>query len=171
MEAHKPLTIEEIEASMRPGKLSLVGFLGTEERLAEVLELDDETVRSMSLTHDQISDKMIYYSNLRLNLFKTKTQRFIKGDYDPSASEDYLVLDEGHLFGRPEVGFFGFQECPWRDGAMGIGDEHFVNVAKNKVLFYSDLIPHLIKVHHFYEGFKSPFRVDPKSAAEAFDLI
>ena len=83
MEAHKPLTIEEIEASMRPGKLSLVGFLGTEERLAEVLELDDETVRSMSLTHDQISDKMIYYSNLRLNLFKTKTQRFIKGDYDP----------------------------------------------------------------------------------------
>ena len=53
---------DSLEESMKPGGLSMGGFLGEYEKLDEVLSADDETIKKLSLTHEQIASRLEYFS-------------------------------------------------------------------------------------------------------------
>ncbi len=52
----------KIQEQMKPGVITLDGFLGTDTRnLIDILVEDDGTVRRLGLTHAQIADRMEYF--------------------------------------------------------------------------------------------------------------
>ena len=145
---------EILEASMRPGKLSMGGFLGDAERLDEVLRADDETVRRLGLTHEQIADRIEYF--IRVIGYPTKEGKVVDGKY----------LGGG-------VVYRGCQTCPWKDlGIMPHSNlDLFVrNQDTHEELRFPGAIVHLIRNHYFYEGKQSPYRVDPEQAVRVLDV-
>ncbi len=146
---------ETIEASMKPGRLSMGGFLGDVERLDEVLRADDETVRKLGLTHEQIADRIEYF--LRAIGYPTIDGKVVDGKY----------LGGG-------VAYRGGQACPWNDVDFMMPNSTlnlFVrNQTTNEELRFPGAIAHLIRQHHFYEGKQSPYRVDPEKAVRVLDI-
>ena len=70
----------------------------------------------------------------------------------------------------------GGQKCPWSSckGAIGLGSDHDWRIKNRKTgsqLRGPGLIVHLIKTHHFFEGFESPYRVDPRALAELLEPL
>jgi hypothetical protein len=144
-----------LEESMRPGQLSRGGFLGTEERLEDVLKADDETVKRLGLTHDKIADRIEYFISA-VN-YPEREGQLIKGKY---------------LVGG--ITYRGGQECPWRDAGFMMPDSSMdmfiINQELNEELRFPGAIVHLIRKHHFYEGKGSPYRVDPEKAARVLEI-
>src|SRR5215470_12581218 len=50
------LPLEEVEARMRPGRFSQVGFLGPTESLAHVLETDARALSELGLDQREVAD-------------------------------------------------------------------------------------------------------------------
>jgi hypothetical protein len=105
-------------------------------------------------------------------------QRFGSVEYD---GEHVLVGDRFLV----EVAIScGSQECPWggrgsaaaradERGAMcaiGSGEWRIENRRHQLELRGPELITHLISAHGFFEGFQSPYRVDPAALAELLEL-
>jgi hypothetical protein len=79
--------------------------------------------------------------------------------------------------------FKGFQICPWaldphhqqcsagKGVQYGAVDWQIKNKRKKITLSGPGLIVHLIRDHHFFEGLKSPCRVDPSDLAKLLELI
>src|SRR5262249_57554118 len=51
-------TEAEIEARMRPGAFSRTGFLGSEEKLRDVVAADAETLQNLHLSYAEIASKL-----------------------------------------------------------------------------------------------------------------
>jgi hypothetical protein len=143
----------DLEGSMRPGRLSNGGFLGKNERLDDVLKADDEAVKRLGLTHEKIADRIEYFIKAAGILISTGK-----------------VVDEKYLVGG--IISKGIQPCPWNDAMPYCNLEVFVkNLETKEQLDFPGGIVHLIREHHFYEGKQSPYRVDPEKAARVLDLI
>jgi hypothetical protein len=157
------LTIEELEKRMRPGQFSVHGFLGKNEKLEDVLNKDEETLRNNNLTYEELSAKL---NNLVTDTVSSKMR---------SASIYPYKIDI-------EL-FKGFQICPWTEDphsgqcAAGRGVRHasinweISNQRRRLKMSGPGLIIHLIRDHHFFEGFESPYRVDPLKLARLLELI
>jgi len=140
----------ELEMHGGWGNYSKGGFLGRGEGLLEVVHGDEETVRNLGVTHDEIADRIEYF---------IKSYRFGEKDI---IDDKYEVNADGYM---------GMQECPWEDPAdYGAMDYSVKNLRLNETLSFPGLIVHLIRAHHFYEGRKSPYRVDPVHAVRVLDL-
>lgn len=144
-----------LEEKMRPGNLSNGGFLGTDERLDEVLKADEESVKALGLTHEQIADRLAY---------------FVKAAGYPS--REGKLVDGKYLVGG--VAYRGGQKCPWGDAGFMMPsssiDLFVKNLSLGEQLNFPGAIVHLIREHHFYEGKQSPYRVDPKNATRVLDI-
>ena len=144
-----------LEASMKPGKLSDGGFLGSDEKLDEILRADDETVNRLGLTHERIADRLAYFVNAVG--YPSREGRIVDGKY--------LVGGET---------WRGGQECPWGDIGFAMPnssvDLYVRNQEIGEQLDFPGGIVHLIREHHFYEGRQSPYRVDPEKAARVLDI-
>jgi hypothetical protein len=148
---------------MRPGRFSVLGFLGPAEHLAEVLARDDATVRELDLTHRRLADEL---SGL-LALAEGDTRR--------------RVTVERHFRVAVTV-YKGFQICPWapqppRGQCTAEGGPRFAsldwtvrNLRTGTQERGPGLLEHLIRAHHFYEGIESPYRVSPARLAQLLDL-
>ena len=147
--------MDTIEASMKPGKLSMGGFLGDAERLDEILRADDETVRKLGLSHEQIADRIEYFINAI--------------GYPTSGGK---VIDGKYLGGG--VAYRGGQECPWNDVGFMMPASNLDLFVKNQItneeLRFPGAIGHLIRQHHFYEGKGSPYRVDPIKIVRVLEI-
>jgi len=145
----------DLEASMKPGKLSVGGFLGADEKLNDILKADDETVKRLGLTHDKIADRIEYFVNAV-----------------GYPSREGKLVDGKYLVGGTT--WRGGQECPWNDAGFMVPhsdmDVFVRNQELNEELKFPGAIVHLIKQHHFYEGKKSPYRVDPEKAARVLNI-
>ncbi|HMA68689.1 MAG TPA: hypothetical protein VKN74_02370, partial [Candidatus Mcinerneyibacterium sp.] len=54
--------LDNIQDQMKPGKITLSGFLGNDDRkLIDILTEDDAKVKRMDLSHEEIAQKMIYF--------------------------------------------------------------------------------------------------------------
>jgi hypothetical protein len=152
----------ELESRMRPGALSQGGFLGENERLADVLAEDSRMLAELGVTHEELAEKLGA-------LIK-------KGD---SASPQTARTDR---FEVSVTSYSGFQMCPWspdihrRQCAAGGGvqfsslDWCIRNVHSGQEMCGPGLIVHLIRDHHFFEGSGSPYRVDPRELARLLEL-
>lgn len=168
-------TLRELESRMRPGAYSVRGFLGHHESLLEVMESDSEMVREMGLTDEQLIDPLDALLSKELEAIVTEAEADL-----PFERERQVRRTSGF-----EVDIWisgGFQECPWSDldheCTIGLGIKQNFNSLEWKItnrrtgetIRGPGLIVHLVRDHHFFEGKRSPYRVDPAALARVFEL-
>ena len=153
---------EELEARMRPGGFSRVGFLGPDERLGGVLAADEQLLETMGIGFED--------SVAPLDRLLTAAER---SPHRRVTVDGYTVLVDI----KP-----GFQICPWAEDphhgqcTAGQGVRHasvewqVKNLKTGRELRGPGLIVHLVRDHHFFQGHGSPLRVDPTELAELFEL-
>lgn len=144
---------------MRPGEYSQSGFLGPDERLAEVLAADAHALAALDLSAERLA------GGLRALL-------------DPVVSVRKSAARIGHHWISLKR-YRGFQRCPFEDGCgAGIGpDQRFAsldwqvrNLKTLQALKGPGLIVHLIDAHGFFNGTQVPYRVEPGALARLLEL-
>lgn len=145
--------LKQIQENMRPGVLTLNGFLGTDGRdLVEILETDAAEVRRLKTTHRAISDRMA----LLRDRGKEGLGEFI--DVDPN----FEVRVDSVRGGIPS---------PFGDrGLIPKTNTTVRNTRLGREIVFTDVNIHLIGEHGFYEGRGSLFRVEPEDLVEVLEV-
>ncbi len=175
-----PEALAKVERRMRAGTNrrakgydpSEEGFLGDDERLADVIERDEATLASLGVTPEAIADWLDALIGLA-----AQRERLLGDEVDGATG---LVL--GRFRVETDV-YMGSQDCPFfyvetpRTGggryisSCGSGStEHRIrDETTGASLFLTGLHPHLIRAHHFFEGATS-YRLEPARAVEVLGL-
>lgn len=145
--------ITDLEARMRPGVLSQGGFLGECEKLEDVIAHDAQILDKLGVTYEELAGKL---EELIQIAKKTPSHTVRIGHFDVKVTV-----------------YPGFQICPWSpdihhgqcdvgSGARYASIEWFIrNLNTWRKACGPGLAVHLIRDHHFFQGFESPYRVDP----------
>lgn len=157
------MTVSEIEARMRPGRLSRLGFLGPDERLTDVLARDEATMRGLGLSYAQVAGALAD----------------LLGQAEGSPGRRVM---EDRRFDVSVTVYKGFQLCPWavnphRSQCSMAGGPRFAsldwtirNLRAGHHEHGSGLLEHLVGAHHFFEGEQSPYRIAPVDLAALLDF-
>ena len=140
------------QANMVPGVISADGFLGLDSRpLVDIVEADEEKMRSLDLNFDLVYEKMQYLM-----------REGRKGLGDPiTVEEKWLVkTDEAR----------GFLPCPFEDGVFRKVTASVTQLTKVAILIYSELSLHLLKAHHFLQGKGTFFHLEPQLLKSILEL-
>ncbi|MBN2544505.1 MAG: hypothetical protein JXB50_01830 [Spirochaetes bacterium] len=138
--------------NMRPGRITMEGFLGDDERtLTDIISEDEKEVKFLKMDFEIISSKLKYFLNEGL-----------KGLGEP------LTVDKKWLVRVDEAR--GRLPCPFEDKIVNKKTVYVKNVEKNLDFFYSDLSIHLIEAHHFFEGKGSTFRLEPSLIKQILEI-
>lgn len=145
--------LKKAEANMRPGVISLDGFLGNDPRpLVDILVADEGTVRRMGLTHAGIAEKMGFF----LKAGMAGLGEFV--DVEPHF-EVMVQSVRGKL------------PCPFGDpGLIPKTNVTVINRSNGKQVTYTEFHIHLVGEHGFYEGHGSPYRLDPRLLQEVLEI-
>lgn len=145
--------MEKIEENMRPGVITLSGFLGNDDRkLIDILIDDDALVKRLGYTHKGIAEKMIEFRRKGL-----------------AGLGDFVTVDN-HFEVRVDS-VRGKLPCPFGDpGVFPKVNITVRNLKSGKELTYTDLNIHLILVHGFYEGKGSLFRLEPEDLITILEI-
>lgn len=144
---------KEILDRMRPGVLSADGFLGKDPRsldqmIAEdvaVLEGEGVTIKELGAVLDKLHEQV------------------------DAALGDPILLADGKVRAE-EYEVMGRIPCPFGCGMLA--HKAIIKVAFNdKKLLLTPLHGHLIGEHGFFQGRGTTFRLEPKDAAELFNLL
>ncbi len=139
------IPISYLENSMRPGRLSDMGFLGTDESLIEVLAQDNDFVLGVGLSHQQLAEPLSIAT--RRDEFKFNGQSFFV--ISVMASHDAQVSPFDH---RVKAKANRTIRC------LKTGQE----------LSFADLVPEFIGSYGFYEGHGTGYRVEPGAIIRMF---
>lgn len=137
---------------MAPGVISADGFLGPDSRpLVDIVEADEEKMRSLDLSFDLVYEKMQYLM-----------REGRKGLGDPiTVEEKWLVkTDEAR----------GFIPCPFEDGVFRKVTASVTHLTKGASFIYSELSLHLLKAHHFLQGKGTAFHLEPQILKSILEL-
>ncbi|RKX76736.1 MAG: hypothetical protein DRP87_11105 [Spirochaetes bacterium] len=143
--------LQKVQENMRPGVISLHGFLGDDTRnLVDILIEDNAEVKKLGVTHRRISDKM---RELRENGLSGL------GEYINVSPHFEVKVEDAR----------GKLPCPFEHpGLFPKINTTVRNLEKNKEIIYTDLNIHLIEAHGFYEGRGAKYRLEP---AELVDIL
>ncbi len=145
--------LDSIQEQMKPGVITLDGFLGTDERnLIDILIEDDWTVRRLGCTHAEIAERMKYFRDRG----SEGLGQFILVDDHFEVRVDSVRGVLPSPFGGP--GMYGKVNTTVRNTRLG------------KEVTYTDLHIHFIGEHGFYEGKGSPFRLDPEEVIDVLEI-
>ncbi len=171
--SHNPPAPEQLLQHLRPHgsqEALTYGFLGHDENLEEVTTRDREVLQRLGLTYDQIArtieDVFLHMpasiNGHRLHLFgyihspECPWQDFCAVnifDYSEQITEIWLCNPRYYWILRVLLKFWGKEKrlakLKWL-------------VEKDWVMVLSDLHPHLIRDHQFFEGHGTPYRIDPE---------
>jgi hypothetical protein len=137
--------LDKIQESLKPGVITLHGFLGSDDRkLIDILIEDNGKVRRLNLTHEVIAARM---AELR-DAGKKGLGEFISVDPHFDVRVDSVRGKLPSPFGGP--------------GLYRKINTTVKNRKLNKSITYTDLSIHMIKDHGFYEGKGSVFRLEPE---------
>jgi len=137
---------------MRPGRISLHGFLGSDKRvLADILEADEAEVRRHGITHQQIADRLVALAEAGRDI----------------AEREIVVENRYRVRVRDDR---GVMPSPFGDGEFGKGDVALTDPTTNLQFRWNELTIHMIRHHGFYGGHGSLYRIDPAEAIQAFEL-
>ena len=136
---------KEIQDLMAPGKLTIDGFLGGDNRsLVDILAADDLVVRSRGFDHKTIAARLTQFMNEGRKGLGNPVK--FRGDF-------IITVDESR----------GVVPCPFRHGYLASKvNVRIEDVVLGETLVYSDLSIHLIAAHGFYQGKGSQYRLDPE---------
>ena len=145
--------MQRVQDNMRPGAITLEGFLGNDIRnLEDILIEDDAEVKRMGLTHGDIASRMI---ELR-EAGKEGLGEFITV---PPHFEVRVDSVRGKL------------PCPFEHpGLLPKTNITVRNTRLGREITYTDLQIHLIEAHGFYEGRGSRYRTDPEELVEVLEI-
>ena len=142
-----------IQERMKPGQITLDGFLGTDTRsLGEILAEDDAEVRRMGLSHEAIALRM-------RDLEKAGREGLGESVSVPPHFDVRTDVPRGHI------------TCPF--GHPGLCRKTNTLVRNLKIvreITFSDLNIHMIAEHGFYEGRGAAFRVNPRDLVEILEV-
>ncbi|MFP4178764.1 MAG: hypothetical protein ACLFQW_00945 [Spirochaetaceae bacterium] len=143
--------LQQVQENMKPGVLTLNGFLGEDPRnLVEILEDDTAEVSRLKTTHADIASRMKYFR-----------------DRGEAGLGEFITVD-GRFDVRVET-VRGKIPSPFGGpGLYGKTNTTVRNRDKDRELTFTDINIHLIRDHGFYEGKGSPFRLEP---AELVDVL
>jgi hypothetical protein len=183
-------TKSELVARLRPGAWSEMGFLGADESLEEVLARDAETMVRLGLSYDELADALDEVMTAVLEMYRKPVpeeeiplaiarQTNFPNLYRPETIPRFNLhnLPDIQLGFRRDhlqvfvVSYKGWQECPWGDAASGMNDFMIVNRETGESVTAPELMPHLVRAHHFFEGLGTPFRTDPERLARVLGLV
>ena len=173
--------LNELEAMLKPENASEVGFLGKNDSLVSTLLEDRATLNKLGVTYGQLAEEID-------KLLDNKNWEELEG-----VGETYrgLVIMSSMAFGS--------QECPWecpkekyrasgqyvaepvetKDKSRQILMERMRNNSKIGLeyelkteynIIFTELSPHLIRDHKFFEGRGSPYRMEPAVLVKWFNL-
>jgi hypothetical protein len=145
--------MQRIQNNMRPGKISLHGFLGADTRnLIDILTEDEADVQRLNLDHSTIAKKMH-------SLFMKGKEGL--GEFVP-VPPCFRVRVES---------IRGKLPCPFEHPGLYRKINITVkNLNLNKEITYTALGLHLIEAHGFYGGRGSPYRLNPKELAQILEI-
>ena len=187
------ISIPELEKRMHPGAFSRQGFLGSTESLETVIAQDNQTLKAIGISHEQIAtaianvlqrvqdqrhellmgnypeyDKREGESRIP-NLYNSESVPHFTMDSLPDTDVGYLVGSRFQVF---IAQYRGLQECPWGCGYDSWASFDFLILNRPSGMYVTGpgLIVHLIRDHHFFEGFESPYRVDPAKVVQVLEI-
>lgn len=175
--------LNELEAILKPGKSSEIGFLGENDLLVTTLLEDRATLNKLGVTYDQLAKEI---------------EKLLDGKKWEIHEEVGPVYNG--LVIMPMASPGGSQECPWgcpkekfsasfmyftepvetRQKSREIQDERMQKSPNMKTeyalkteynIIFTGLSPHLIRDHKFFEGKGSPYRMEPSVLVKWFKLI
>jgi hypothetical protein len=152
-------TVAELEKDMRPNALSKSGFLGKDEKLLDVLAMDNRyVVEQLKLTHQELARHLRILGGIGLKL-KAVAKK----------SEPFLY--HGRRFQVNMLIARGLQPSPFEDGTKSGSNATVYNLDNGKSLQYALLVPEMIERYGFYEGKGTPYRVDPRKVLDVLDFL
>ena len=124
------------------------GFLGVEESLLDVIHSDWQVVEKYGTTHHEIAE-------LLATAIKSNTLP------NPEYTLKFIASTDG------------VQRCPWECKKGGSSDiiTIYHNLQKDNPAVVTELHPHLIREHYFFEGRKTMYRADPDILIPALGLV
>ena len=157
-----------------PGYSSESGFLREGEKLQDVIDQDKSTLLRLGISYEQVADCLEYVTKRAKQL----GWLFSKEDKNPDV-EIWDRIAEGFVVGRLSISwtsYMGYQECPFgcegeavKDITLADSEFHITNLDTKETIFCSELLPHLIRKHHFFEG-HTKYRLDPAKAIRVLGI-
>ena len=140
------------EKRMKPGVISLHGFLGPDKRpLEDILADDDSAVRRLGLTHEQIAERLAHFTHLALSGYGTPMR---EGPFEVVAHEER-----------------GFVRSPFGElSRFRKGEIRLTNLSAGDTLTWTPLLVHMIRNHGFYEGIGAVYRLEPETVKRVLGL-
>ncbi len=134
-----------VRENMRPGKLSLPGFLGDDSRdLALLMEEDNVVIERLGVTHAAVAARM-----------RALREAGVAGLGEFTAVAAHFEVRVDSVRGRIP--------CPFGDRGLCAKTSVTVrNLAIGREITFTDLHMHLIEAHGFYEGRGSAYRLEPE---------
>ncbi len=144
----------KIYENMKPGVISLHGFLGDDKReIGQIIEHDAAELERLEITAEEIAD----------GLDRIKT-RALEG------LGDYISLDAGYSARADSIR--GKLPCPFEH--KGLYRKTVVSLRRPGIageLLFTDLGVHMIREHGFFQGKGSPFRLEPNEIMEIINTL
>ena len=180
--------IKRIEERMRPGAMSESGFLGSSDKLIDVVERDERTLKQLGISPKQIADRLESLIRQARRIIELTSRGKLDIELRERKSkvprrravmmipEEPGILVEGKFFVSWRS-YGGWQDCPFENlqgepcPVMSYSTTDFkIEDANKRVrLDFPGLAIHLIRDHHFFEG-SVKYRVDPAQAVMILEL-
>jgi len=144
--------MQKAQERMAPGVITRDGFLGDDRRpLADILLADEEAVKALGREHGAIAARMVELRDAGMAGL---------GEFVDVAPHFEVRVDSVR----------GRLPCPFGDpGIFPKTNVTVRNTRTGREVTYTDLHIHLVRVHGFYEGRGSPFRLEPTALAEVLE--
>lgn len=130
------------QESMKPGKITAEGFLGSDDRnIVDIITADEEEFAHLGLDFSEVA-----------KLMRKLLREGAKGLGNSINYEKWeITVDEAR----------GNIPCPFKDGMFSKRVAKIKNLNNSKEIVISDLSVHLLEKHHFLQGKGSIFRLEP----------
>jgi hypothetical protein len=144
--------LDRIQEKMKPGVLTLKGFLGNDDRnLADILSADQLALQKLGITAEDICDRLDDLARRGTDLMEQEIE--VDNRYRIKVRDDRGKLPS-----------------PWGDGLFEKGDVELYDMQSGKKLKWNQLTLTLACKHGFFGGYGSEYRLDPEIAVQILDL-
>ena len=144
--------LDAVQERMRPGELTLTGFLGEDTRkLVDILQADEEAVHSRGVSHTQIAGRLKELTEAGRDIME----------------REVLVEDRFAVRVRDDRGLI---PSPWGDGLFQKGDVEMTDRRGGRHFRWNELTLHMVRAHGFYSGRGSSYRLDPADLVDTLGL-
>ncbi len=137
--------MQKIYQNMKPGVISLHGFLGKDRRgLEEIIEHDRAEVERLGTSLEELADGLEKIRDKALE-----------------GMGDYVDLNDNYIVRADSIR--GKLPCPFDH--KGLYRKTVVSLKKkgsDEQLLFTDLGIHLIREHGFFQGKRNAFRIEPE---------